>query len=331
MKTGGDALHSLSRFIRDAFRATRRSLFNHSSLRGGVWFMGHSFHPKRRRGFTLIELLVVIAIIAILASLLLPVLTRAKASAHSIKCANNLRQLGVGLQLYVGDHQFYPESVGGFDPFQLGWGAGINTYLKQPLAFWKSTDQYPSIYDGYRRWPVGSFLCPTDRRNWGGAGGSYGYNTIGASISRVFPFQAPEAELEPLGLGGRGRKLGNSYGFPKPVPESAVVSPSELMAIGDGYVGSSVKESIDPSRWGVAASSGEFTREGGSYQGTPGPWDEQRPTWRKRHQGRLNAVFCDGHVERLQAQALFLGKEDRDLRIWNIDNQPHRERLRYTR
>jgi prepilin-type N-terminal cleavage/methylation domain-containing protein len=62
-------------------------------------------------GFTLIELLVVIAVTAILASLLLPSLSRAKLSAEAAVCKSNLRQVGLGLQMYLGDFHSYPSWI----------------------------------------------------------------------------------------------------------------------------------------------------------------------------------------------------------------------------
>lgn len=63
-----------------------------------------SSRKRAARAFTLIELLVVVAIIAILASLLLPVLGRAKQAAYKVQCVNNLKQLGTAINMYADDH-----------------------------------------------------------------------------------------------------------------------------------------------------------------------------------------------------------------------------------
>ena len=76
--------------------------------------MPYPIRRARRFGFTLVELLVVIGIIALLISILLPSLSRAREAGNRTKCLSNLRQLGMAFVMYCNDnHQNYPRAAGG--------------------------------------------------------------------------------------------------------------------------------------------------------------------------------------------------------------------------
>lgn len=228
-------------------------------------FLALRHPPAPRRGFTLVELLVVIAIIAVLASLLLPALSRAKEKGRDALCVNNVRQITLAVDLYATEWGFYPPATfPGVHPVFVPWQHWLSNYVGSDFGK-RSIFNCPSFRGKNGNYP-GFFTA--DKVHLA----SYGYNSyIAYSLFDVL----------------KG-----------PVPVSAVVAPAQMIAVGDSqYIGHYPAEVLigmtylqyQPIRW----------RE--NWQLYP---LEQAAT-KARHGGAHTIGFCDGHVERIKYAKLF--------------------------
>ncbi|MGM0494659.1 MAG: DUF1559 domain-containing protein [Armatimonadota bacterium] len=126
---------------------------------------------KQRAGFTLIELLVVIAIIAILAAILFPVFARAREKARQSSCLSNVKQLNLGVMMYVQDYdETFPQGYVNSRPSveRWTWSGAIYPYVNNLQVYdcpsqrlkTRTHPDFGVYYKGERSYGMNAYLCP---------------------------------------------------------------------------------------------------------------------------------------------------------------------------
>lgn len=265
-------------------------------------FSSVSIDPERRsqarRGFTLVELLVVIGIIALLISVLLPALNKARRAAQTVQCASNIRNILEGMQMYAGENNnFFPGGPGSSARFfftstwtpnsnyseyncpeivdVFDWASPIAHYLRLTYDEGPSTTSRSSRFETLRN--SGVFICPSNDILAGPYPSSN--SAIQALVGRLPSYNtAMMFQLMPGGTGGTNgvtQAYASDLCSPPPgyVPKlNRVGITSDKIYIADGahYSSTTVPPDIDLA---YTSSLGNCMSDIGAFTTTTKSWD----------------------------------------------------------
>jgi len=278
------------------------------------------FRRRTRDAFTLVELLVVIAIIGVLVGLLLPAVQAVRESSRRLSCSNNLKQVSLGVQLYVDAKGKLPQGyVSGIDASASdtgpgwGWASFILPHIEQSSVAGRIDPTQPieaAASSGGREAVIPTFLCPSDggTKSAFAVGPRSASGALTATTCKVGPanyvgcFGVSEPGVDGDGVFYRGSDL-RLRGITDGLSHTLLVGERSFREAASTWVGAvtGAKQVPEPTcTMGLQvnnASNFVLGHTGESYDGPTGPTEINNFT--SAHASGCMFAFVDGHVSYL--------------------------------